>query len=302
MKSTMNILVAVFLILIIGVWTGVAQAEELNSPVKIMAFSPVTEATCVAVEVTLQEGQTVAGLMWYNNDEESVFPSVLAAAAYDGMPPDYSDALVIVENVTGVEDGWSELQFPQPIASPTGMFYVIFQFPSLVETAGRGVGPGIGYESVDDDTSVYLSAEGEEWIRMITAQRILIEPVYVTGAEKSSALMLPDPSDAEGQPQVQTEVEEIIKVTRLLRPYPNPFNPVVSFEFTLKNPSKVRLSIFDLRGRLVNDLVNETLPMGRYERTWQGKNSQGGQMASGVYFARMEADGQNWTHRMILLK
>lgn len=301
MRRALEIALATLPILLAGL-TGAGLAGESSNPIEIMALSPVYGATCIAVEVPLDENQVVSGLMWYNNDSDTVYPKVMAAAAYEGMPPDIENALVIVNDVSGVEDGWSELQFPQPVASPTGRFYMIFQFPAFGEATGRGSGPGIGYQSTSAATEVYYTAEGEEWLRMISAERLLVEPVYDQGGEKSESkstvLMLPAPGD----PKMEIQEEDVIKVTGLNRPHPNPFNPSVTFEFTLKEPGRIRLSIYDLRGRLVSDLVNESLPMGRYKRTWQGKDRHDRQMASGVYFARMEADGQNWTHRMILVK
>ncbi len=304
MRNPIQVTLVVLAILAAGL-PGTGATQENQLAIEIMALSHVYDTTCVAVEVPVEANQTVSGLMWYNNDEETVFPKLVAAAANPGMPPNLEDALVIVDNVTGAEDGWSELQFPQPIASPTGMFYVIFQFPAFTEAEGRGVGPGLGYEVTTATNAVYLTGDGEEWFKMITAQRLLVEPIYDEAAgEKNSAgkgvLMLPQPSEMEIESQQQAE--DIVRVTQLLRPYPNPFNPAVKFEFALKDPGKVRLSIYDICGRLVQDLVNESLPSGRYERTWQGKDRSGRRMASGVYFARMTADSQCWTHRMVLVK
>lgn len=288
------------LVLLIAGSAGLAKAVETPLNVQIMALHPVFESTYVAIEIPLAEDQLVSGVMWYNNDDQTVFPRVLAAAAYDGIAPDLADALVIVQNVSGQEDGWSQLQFPQLVTSPTGRFYVIFQFPAFGEAEGRGAGPGIGYAEETANSGVYLSAEGQDWLKMISAQRLLVEPVYATAGDKSNGgtLMLPAPSEQDKD----TQSDDVVRVTTLQRPYPNPFNPTVKFEFTLKEPGKVRLSIYDIRGHLIRDVVNEALPTGRYERTWQGEDRQGRQMASGVYFARMQADGQCWTHRMVLVK
>lgn len=129
---------------------------------------------------------------------------------------------------------------------------------------------------------------------------MLVDPVYTI--RESGTLALKCGGGSKQPELVEATDDEIIRRTELLRPYPNPFNPAVKFEFTLKESGKVRLSIYDIRGRLIQDIVNETLPTGRYERSWAGADKQGRRMASGVYFARMEADGQSWTHRMVLVK
>ena len=104
----------------------VFAAEALPATAEIMIINPVMAKTCLAVKVEVDEGQLVEGLMWYNNDSDTVFPYVLAASGYDGNPPNYADTLVLVENVQGTEDGWSELHFGQGVTSETGVFYVVF--------------------------------------------------------------------------------------------------------------------------------------------------------------------------------
>ena len=96
--------------------------------------------------------------------------------------------------------------------------------------------------------------------------------------------------------------EEIVKRTELLRPFPNPFNPTTRIEFTVKNPGEVRLSIYDVRGRLVRDLENGHRDAGRYEAMWSGQDHSDQRVASGVYFARMQADGETMTQRLLLIK
>jgi flagellar hook assembly protein FlgD len=63
-----------------------------------------------------------------------------------------------------------------------------------------------------------------------------------------------------------------------------------------------RLEIFDLRGRLVRVLVDEVLSAGRYEVMWDGTDSSGRAMASGVYLSRFEADGHVAQGRLSLVQ
>jgi hypothetical protein len=59
----------------------------------------------------------------------------------------------------------------------------------------------------------------------------------------------------------------------------------------------VTLKVFDLHGREVAILVNETLPAGRYKLTWDASN-----MPSGVYFCRLKAGSFSATEKLILVK
>lgn len=83
---------------------------------------------------------------------------------------------------------------------------------------------------------------------------------------------------------------------------PNPFNPRTSFAFTLAAPGPVRLEIHDVRGRLVAVLRDEVLPSGRHEATWEGRDLAGREAPSGVYLARLRADGRWVQTKMSLVR
>ena len=84
--------------------------------------------------------------------------------------------------------------------------------------------------------------------------------------------------------------------------YPNPFNPETTIGFSIQNDSDVKLEIFNVRGALVRTLINSKLSRGDHTVIWDGKNNQEKQMASGVYFYRIEADDFLAVRRMVLLK
>lgn len=100
-----------------------------------------------------------------------------------------------------------------------------------------------------------------------------------------------------------TGVEEIMPaVLALDRNYPNPFNPQTTIGFALPLPGEVELSVFDVRGRLVVDLVDGTLVAGHHEATWRGADTSGRQVASGTYFYRLVTDEETLTGKMLLVK
>jgi len=84
--------------------------------------------------------------------------------------------------------------------------------------------------------------------------------------------------------------------------YPNPFNPVTTIKYQIAKPGKVTLKIYNVEGRLVRSLVDETAKPGYYRVIWWGKNENGYDVASGVYFCRMEAPGFKRTTKMILTR
>jgi serine protease len=83
---------------------------------------------------------------------------------------------------------------------------------------------------------------------------------------------------------------------------PNPFNPETRISFSLDQPAQVRLRIFNLLGQEVTTLLEARLPAGRFETTWNARDRRGTEVASGVYFYRLEADHQIQTRRMLLLR
>ncbi|MBL1215319.1 MAG: T9SS type A sorting domain-containing protein [Ignavibacteriae bacterium] len=85
--------------------------------------------------------------------------------------------------------------------------------------------------------------------------------------------------------------------------YPNPFNPSTKIKFSIPKEEKVRLEIYDMRGRLVNSLIDsDMMSAGTYEATWNGTNNLGEKVASGVYLARMTTGNIMKTTKMNLVK
>jgi len=91
-------------------------------------------------------------------------------------------------------------------------------------------------------------------------------------------------------------------VTKLLGNYPNPFNPNTNIVFWLKQDARVKLEIFNSRGQKVRSLKHELMPAGRHSIPWDGKDSAGNTLGSGVYLYRLEADGYTKYYKMIMMK
>ena len=79
--------------------------------------------------------------------------------------------------------------------------------------------------------------------------------------------------------------------------YPNPFNPTTKLEFGISNLGFVTLKVYDILGKEVKTLVNEIKPAGTYSVLFDGSN-----LASGVYFYRIEAGEFRDIRRMVLIK
>lgn len=85
--------------------------------------------------------------------------------------------------------------------------------------------------------------------------------------------------------------------------HPNPFNPVTTISYMLSEPARVILKIYDMGGRLVQELVQGAhQSQGWHEFTWQGQNEAGAAVASGVYLCRVIAGSQSESKLLLLVK
>ncbi|UCE18842.1 MAG: T9SS type A sorting domain-containing protein, partial [Gemmatimonadota bacterium] len=91
----------------------------------------------------------------------------------------------------------------------------------------------------------------------------------------------------------------------LAQNYPNPFNPTTDIQFQIADngsPVQTTLKIYNILGQEVRTLVNEEKEPGYYTLTWDGRNEEGNEVPSGVYFYSMEAGDFQATKRMVLMK
>jgi hypothetical protein len=90
------------------------------------------------------------------------------------------------------------------------------------------------------------------------------------------------------------------------RPYPNPFRDVVSTEVLIPSDetSTVRVSVYDVKGRLVRTLLNEMVYGGTHQVTWDRRSSSGQLVTSGIYFLRMEVKESGFakTHKLVVFR
>ncbi len=87
---------------------------------------------------------------------------------------------------------------------------------------------------------------------------------------------------------------------RLAQNTPNPFRPATTITYTLNANALVALNIFDVGGRLVRELVDRRQTANTYTVDWDGRDAHGQEVASGVYFYRLELPGHTETRRMVL--
>ena len=89
---------------------------------------------------------------------------------------------------------------------------------------------------------------------------------------------------------------------RLLAASPNPFNPVTTIGYSLRDDGVAEVAVFNLAGRRVRTLVDGPVPAGDHQATWDGHDDRGNLVSSGVYFYRLSVGDAVETRRMVLVK
>ena len=150
----------------------------------------------------------------------------------------------------------------------------------IVSPAGTILRPGdevlmriffIPTEAIDYEGTIFITSEAGS------------DTVYLSGTGTSIGI--------EDDPNLLPE-----KIT-LYQNYPNPFNPTTIIKYDLTEFSNVKLSIYDINGKLVQTLLNSNMPAGKYEIEW---NAAG--VASGIYIYSIESGNTVLNKKLILLK
>jgi hypothetical protein len=159
---------------------------------------------------------------------------------------------------------------------------------------------GTGYVRVDD----YFLTYGGNLDSSYT-QDATIETLYGMGYfSYSNSKVLPrNDADVIGlSTTIRTIDREVPAGYALEQNYPNPFNPTTSIRFTVPTTDRVRISVYNLLGQQVAQLMDLQMQPGNYEVNWNGRNSAGTQVASGIYLYRLEAGEFSLTKKMTLIR
>jgi len=168
---------------------------------------------------------------------------------------------------------------------------------------------------VDEEELSYLAgastdgADGEKFFRFGDGGGDLYGALYdwfawdTTGAYAPGAgTPLPDTLTGVEPPASVEGAELQPQNFELSQNYPNPFNPTTEIQYKVNEAAIVRLTIYDLKGGLVNTLINGMVQPGTHHIEWDGSDSVGNRMPSGVYFYSLDAGHHHITKKMLLLR
>ena len=84
--------------------------------------------------------------------------------------------------------------------------------------------------------------------------------------------------------------------------YPNPFNPLTKIKFQIRNEQHITIEIFDVTGKLIRKLIDNRMNAGSHELFWDGKNANGKNVNSGIYFYSLRTAKVTLSKKMTLLR
>jgi len=99
------------------------------------------------------------------------------------------------------------------------------------------------------------------------------------------------------------EAEDVLNSEQtFLQNYPNPFNPTTTINYRLPENGKVKLTVYNLKGQKVKQLISDQLSAGKHSIVWDGRDDNGKSVSSGIYFYKLKTANFEKTKKMILMK
>ncbi len=123
-----------------------------------------------------------------------------------------------------------------------------------------------------------------------------VENVIVNNGQVTELLFIMEPGVATDDPQ------NPVPATALKGNYPNPFNPVTTISYSVKEAGRVKLEIYNIKGQKVRSLVDENHAAGHYKQVFDARDNRGRSLSSGVYLIRMIAPGYQKVSKMMLMQ
>lgn len=156
--------------------------------------------------------------------------------------------------------------------------------------------------AIDDSNETFIQLsnlmEQEELRKRKQAQ----EAKYL-GSSEDEELSSESEQNQEGLSKSnQARIESEKPVLALHANYPNPFNPTTSIRFSLPSDGFVELSIYNIQGQLVRQLISGFQNAGQHEVIWNSRNNEGLNVASGIYLYRLKFGNQILTRKLTLVK
>jgi hypothetical protein len=145
--------------------------------------------------------------------------------------------------------------------------------------------------------------------------RYYVTAVYVSGESQPSNILHIDPNNIlvstpsedtyeEPDDPIISDSDEVLLPSKLTlyQNFPNPFNPTTNISYTVPEASVVSIKIYNIKGQLVRNLIDEYTSAGTHTVQWHGDNDSGRAIGSGIYFIRISDQHSSVIRKAVLLK
>jgi parallel beta-helix repeat protein len=107
----------------------------------------------------------------------------------------------------------------------------------------------------------------------------------------------------QNNPSTFTNIEDNFpQQIEIYNAYPNPFNPSTKISFRLKKSADVEIKIYDVLGKYINTISTTKLTRGFHDFTWNGDDSKGQNVSSGIYFYVIKVENKVYSNKIVLVK
>lgn len=246
------------------------------------------EDVFVAVRGLVPEGTVVQGIRFYSNDA-TVFPEVLLAS--DGGEARLPRAGAMVRSVARVvgRPGYVTVEFPPYEVGKAEHLWAIVRFPdrSPMQAAGLGGGPAIGWREE-------RKLEGERSLFSVMGAVNEFSPAFDISllTRQESGLKATETSSPPRAAGSASRLE--------VRTQPGIPGGGVRFHLDVPRSGYLTVDVYSIAGRRVRRLVEGNVPSGAREVSWDGRDSEGRPVASGVYLYGVELNGERRTGKVVL--
>lgn len=243
-----------------------------------------------------------AGNQEVETDEDGYFEMSIAAGIYE-VTCSHSDfeEYIHPEDVEVEEDEIVVLEIPLTPISQNG----VISGEITDETTGEGISGvlvTLGEYSITTDDMGLFSIEIPADVYSLVCSHNDYEN-YIHNEEIDLVAGIEINLDIVMIPVLDSDNDQITPATVLKNNYPNPFNPETTISFYLSDSSaKTELCIYDLKGKKLLTLISDNLSAGEHSVTWDGKDSTGKNVSSGIYLYRLTQGNFISTKKMILMK
>ncbi|HEX9916423.1 MAG TPA: S8 family serine peptidase [candidate division Zixibacteria bacterium] len=184
-------------------------------------------------------------------------------------------------------------------------------------TVLKGKLPGVGYFFPSDLSDMLYAFNSSDAGSFSNGQAVAIKrlgsesgifyfdfPLFFVREDIATQILHQAISELEVYIDVNDEKEEKFVPTEFVleQNYPNPFNSETVIRYALSQDCQVKVDIYDILGRKVITLIDEYQSRGFKRITWDGKDKNGNNVASGMYFCRIKAGSFAQAKKMLLLK